>query len=1498
MEPSKVIGIQFSMMSPDEIRKNSVVEITSRNTYINNKPDIGGLFDPRMGVLEPGYICPTDGYNYIDCPGYFGHIELARPVFFIQHIKEIIKICKCVCLKCSKLLISKKHHTHILDYKDSDRWQYVYNHINKQNIRNCGDYNEEGCGCKVPDIKMPVTSFATIIAEWKDKGSDEDNVVITLTPEIIIKIFKRISDDDIHFMGFSPVWSRPEWFVCQALPVAPPAMRPSVKHDAQQRSEDDLTHIYSNIIKANNELRLKLQADDTNSNVIDGLTTNLQYFVAMIANNKVKGSAPMQQRSGRPLQCIADRLNSKFGRIRGNLMGKRVDFSARSVITGDPNLSIKQLGVPKKVAMNITKPVVVNARNIDFLSKLVQNGPDEYPGAKILQRKNGDNISLRYMDRESIRLEHGDVVHRHMMDGDGVLFNRQPSLHRMSMMCHIVKVMKKGDTFRMNVACTKPYNADFDGDEMNMHMPQNILAETELKQIAATPYQIVSPASNAPIIGIFQDSMLGSYRFTRPNITFTPKEAMNLLMMIKNVDSKALFENKSKITSFDILSQIMQPITLKNKTKLFDSEEDPETSNNIMEIKNGKYIRGQLEKSMLGSSTKGIIHRIFNDYGHMQAAQFIDDLQNVITEYMTSSSYSVGISDLIANKQTQDSILQVIIGQKQQVYSLIDKLHLGIFENGTANTNLVEFETQVNNILNKATEQAGKIGRKSLDKDNRFLMIVESGAKGSLINISQMISCLGQTNVEGKRIPYGYTDRSLPHFNKYDDTPLARGFIENSYISGLTAQELFFHAMGGRIGLIDTAVKTSQTGYIQRRLIKGLEDLKVEYDMTVRDNKHKIVQFNYGDDNFDSTKVENQIVPIVEMTISDIYMLFDIIGIHDERKGMSQVYTKGTITRMKKQRENTKRKCKQYIDEFIEIRDLIVTNIFKNTNDMGVKCPVSFSNIINNIQQQLNLNGNSIIDITPLEVFDIIEDYYQKITSFTPYLQENQLFKFLYFYNLNPKTLLIHKRFHRSGILLLLETISMRFKESIVHPGEMVGVIAGQSIGEPTTQLTLNTFHLAGVASKSNVTRGVPRIEEILRLTKNPKSASLTVYLNEQDQTEQKRATDYGNMLNHTKLNDVVKSVQICFDADNKTSIINDDNKLLDQFNEFEKLVNECNESDDSDDSFNNSKWIVRIEMDAEKMLDRNITMDDIHFAVSNSYGDDVNCIYSDYNMDNLVFRIRVNSKILDTSKKSDTNILDQSDHIYLLRDFQDKLLNNVVLRGITNISNVNIRKIQNYMIKNENGYETKDIWVLDSAGTNLIDVLGLDFIDRTRSVSNDIREVFNVLGLEAARQMIHDEFTDVMEFSGVYINYHHLGLLCDRMTLTKNMISIFRSGILGDDIGPISKSTFEVHTEVLLNASRHAEFDHMRGVSANVMLGQTGPYGTGMCNILLDMNEFSNRDTDEIVNVNKKNEIETAFGMKKTGTCENTSIKNTISSMNVNTNDCGDVDDGYNMDF
>jgi|UniRef100_A0A6C0CTX6 DNA-directed RNA polymerase II subunit RPB1 len=442
---SKIIGIQFSILSPEEIRKGSVAEITSRDTYVNNKPIIGGLFDPRMGVLEPGLICPTDGLDYMQTPGYFGHIELARPVFYIQYLNTILKVLRCVCFKCSKLLISKEKYKQALKLTGDSRWKYVFSLASK--IKRCGEDTENGCGC-LQATRIRKEGLATIFAEWKTK---EEEVVIKLTPEMVMKIFKRISDEDVSFMGFSPVWSRPDWMICQVMAVPPPAVRPSVKHDAQQRSEDDLSHILVNIIKTNKTLQEKLQ-NNAPENIIDDWTTVLQYYVATQVDNKIPGIASVAQRSGRPLKSIKDRLNGKGGRMRGNLMAKRVDFSARSVITADPNISIRELGVPMKIAKNITKPVVVNNVNRAFLMKLVQNGPDIHPGAKILEKKNGDSITLRYVDRKSIVLENGDIVHRHMMDGDPVLFNRQPTLHRMSMMCHIARIMKRGDTFRMNVA--------------------------------------------------------------------------------------------------------------------------------------------------------------------------------------------------------------------------------------------------------------------------------------------------------------------------------------------------------------------------------------------------------------------------------------------------------------------------------------------------------------------------------------------------------------------------------------------------------------------------------------------------------------------------------------------------------------------------------------------------------------------------------------------------------------------------------------------------------------------------------------------------------------------------------------------------------------------------------------------------------------------------------------------------------------------------------------
>jgi DNA-directed RNA polymerase II subunit RPB1 len=1505
---SKIVGIQFSILSPEEIRKGAVTEITSRDTYIGNKPVLGGLFCPYMGVSEPGMLCPTDGLDYMNTPGYFGKIELAMPVFYYQHLNTIHKILRCVCLKCSRLLLNKEEHKQALKMSPDERWSYVFGVASKvKRLKRCGDDNDEGCGCLMPN-KIRKENLATLVAEWESDGikgmSEEDakKMNMQLTPDIVLKIFRRISDDDVSFMGFSPTFSRPDWMICQVLAVPPPAVRPSIKMDGQQRSEDDLTHIIVNIVKANKTLQEKIR-DGSQASVWHMV---LQYYCATLVDNNIPGAAPAAQRSGRKLKSIKERLNGKGGRVRGNLMGKRVDFSARSVITPDPNLSIRELGVPLKIAKNITKPVVVNDMNRRFLTKLVRNGPEEYPGAKILERKGGESISLRYADRENIVLYNGDIVHRHMMDGDGVLFNRQPTLHRMSMMCHIARIMRQGDTFRMNVGDTKPYNADFDGDEMNMHMPQDEEAEAELKNLAAVPYQIISPAKNQSIIGIFQDSLLGSYRLTRPGVSFAPRDAMNLLMAHSGVNEGLFASHAERITSFQILSQIMPAFTMKYKTKGFGENDDFATSPGVLEIVDGKYLRGQLDKDVLGGGSNGLITRTCNDFGNMAASDFIDNLQNIVTEYMKTSAYSVGISDLIANRVTNEQIAQSITAKKKEVKNLIDQTYLGIFENATGNTNEDEFEFQVTNILNKATNDSGKIGLKSLDKDNRFVTMVKAGSKGSDLNISQMIACLGQQLIDGKRIPYGFENRTLPHFTKYDDSPGARGFVENSFISGLTPEELFFHAMGGRVGLIDTAVKTSSTGYIQRRLIKGMEDLKIEYDMTVRNNKGRVIQFSYGEDGIDPVKVESQIVPLVNMGLDEIYAHYHMPSSDPKDVVFTAAFTKGVISRMKKQKAENDAKCKQWIDFMIEEREKIIKHVFRSKNNDRVFLPVAFAHTINNVKGLQQISNNSIVDITPLEAFAMIEAAYKRLESMH-YCAPTELFKVMYFYYLSPKDLLMVKRFNKKALTVLLEMIVLKYKNSLIAPGEMVGMISAQSIGEPTTQLTLNTFHTAGsgVAMKANVTRGVPRIEELLSITENPKNSSLTICLKKDEETDCERAKELIAQIELTQLSELVESVSICFDPDDLNTLIQEDRSTMLQYYEYQRMLNECAGIDvaeaDLNDSSGRSKWIIRMVMSREAMLDKRITMDDVHFAIKNSHGDDVSCIYADYNADKLVFRLRMNNINGKKPLKPKENPLDQSDKIYLLKAFQDQLLNNIVLRGLKNISKVTLRKLMDTLHKEDGAYVKKETWVLDTKGTNLMDVLALDYIDVSRTISDDIQEIRSVLGIEAAREALLSEMTGVFENDGTYINYHHLSLLCDRMTASAGMVSIFRHGINNDNIGPIAKASFEETPEMFLKAARHAELDQMRGISANVMCGQEGYYGTSSFQVMLDLPQMIAKMEDVAFQAqNEQAEIAEAMGSAAADTSACAFEKLTIESNvgSIQKVDLGHGADNYNVGF
>jgi DNA-directed RNA polymerase II subunit RPB1 len=455
----KIIGLQFSVMSAEDIINRSVCELTSTDTFANEKPIIDGLFDPRMGVVDANQICKTCENKPNFCTGHFGHIVLGKPVFYIQYFNTVFKLLKCICFRCSKVLIdsSNKDMARILSKKLSrqKKFEAIYNLCP---IKRCGLENKDGCGAKQPDKYVKDTLNGTFILEWKELESTEETIrKQKYYAEDILKIFQRITDTDIEMLGFAKNLNRPENMICTVFPVPPPTVRPSVRNDTGQRCEDDLTHKLCDIVKVNNTLKSKLKSKTIDPAQIEQWTKLLQYHITTFVDNKQPSLPSANQRTGRPLRSLTERLKSKEGRIRGNLMGKRVDYSARSVITPDANISIDELGVPIKIAMNLTFPEIVTSFNKEKLTKMVLNGPTNYPGAKFLRKANENNriILLKNIDITTLTVEIGDIVDRHLLNGDWVIFNRQPSLHRMSMQAHKVIVMPF-DTFRLNAAVT-PY---------------------------------------------------------------------------------------------------------------------------------------------------------------------------------------------------------------------------------------------------------------------------------------------------------------------------------------------------------------------------------------------------------------------------------------------------------------------------------------------------------------------------------------------------------------------------------------------------------------------------------------------------------------------------------------------------------------------------------------------------------------------------------------------------------------------------------------------------------------------------------------------------------------------------------------------------------------------------------------------------------------------------------------------------------------------------------
>ena len=1422
-----VVGIQFGIFGPDEIEKRSVVEITNTGTYDGSEPRIGGLFDPRMGVLDNGKTCRSCGQTNHSCPGHFGHFRLARPVYFIQFFPYIMNVLNCVCVRCSKLLIDKELHKGLTKRRGEARWRAVLNKCS--GISRCGQETEDGCGAVQPNRYLR-DGIARITAEWVDTlkggegGEGKSKVTQVLEVEYVLRLFRRITDEDVDFMGLNRYWCRPDWMICSVLPIPPPQVRPSVIQDNNQRSEDDLTHKLFEIISTNQRLQDKIN-NNASKNLIEDEHTVLQYHIATLVDNQIPGVAPSAQRSGRPLKSVQQRLGSKEGRIRYNIQGKRVEFSARSVITPDPNISVAEIGVPLKIALNLTVPEKVTPYNKGQMYKLIQNGPDVHPGAKTIVSASGSVKSLKHVNRREIVLHIGDVVNRHLNDGDIILFNRQPTLHRMSMMGHRVKVLPY-NTFRLNVSVTAPYNADFDGDEMNAHIPQSYEASTELSEIAAVPHQIVTPRHAKPLIGVVQDALVGSYRITQPHVDFNRREFMNMMMWNKRFEGyvpqagrKA--EGKAgRWTGQQVLSQLMPPINLEMANGLY---KDNKSKDNMVKIREGVIQQGIFDKDIFSKPSKGVVHVTFRDYGPTDTVNLIDSVQNTIEQFLVYNGFSVGISDLIADEDTRKQMEEVVKKRKAAIEDILLQIHLDLFDNNTGKTNQQEFEDKVYTELNKATEESGKIGLGSLADENRLVAMVRAGSKGSTINISQMMACVGQQAPEGRRIPYGFTDRTLPHFKKYDDGAEARGFVESSFIQGLTPQEFYFHAMSGREGLIDTAVKTADTGYIQRQLVKAMEDLTAQYDGSVRDSRMNIVQFKYGEDGINATKIESASLGIGKLSDIEIRRDYGMEG-----ADVTGVFAEGV------QRGDDAEALKMFAEKVLEDRTMLIEGVQRSKQEVGLFASVNIDRVIVNVATSFQLSDTAATDLTPLYVIQGIERLAARTQSY------HRLWGALLRFYLAPHKMIIKQRLTRKAFDTLCEMIVVKNWQGWVQPGEQVGIIAAQSIGEPSTQMTLNTFHLAGVAAKSNVTRGVPRLKELLKVTQNPKAISLTVTLKPEIRDSKEKARKVAQDLELTLLKDITVKAAIYYDPDDSDSVLQEDRALVAFYKAFESenspstTVQERfgEEGNDAPEDSETSVWgrlMLRLELDRQRMFRKNISMDDIAFVLRQKFGGAINMIYSDYNTQRLIMRIRIPR----------AGMGDEVDEMIALKKLQNRLLTGIVIRGLPGIKAANFRQDKDSVefSMEESIYKPVTQYVLDTDGTNFLAVMNHPYVDGTKLMSSHVHDIYPNLGIEATRSTLIQEITTLFEEAGV--NCRHLGLLCDVMTRQGRLMSVDRYGINKMDIGPIAKASFEETEKILLRAALFGEVDPVTGVSANIMMGQPIHGGTGFFNILFDEGAF-----------------------------------------------------------
>ncbi|KAK1587161.1 hypothetical protein Q3G72_010241 [Acer saccharum] len=1375
--PRRIESIQFSMMSGEEIMKAAEVQVYLGRYYNNNGvPYEGGLLDRRMGPANKrASNCTTCHGDFGDCPGHYGYVHLALPVYNVGYMATILNILKCICklclpLKgvkssCSRILLDEKlrkeflkkmRNPNVEDLRKSELLKSIVKKCNTMANKACSR-----CGYINGMVKKAVTvlgiihdrskvndesleEFKSATFHTKEPKAPINAATYMIDPIKVLYLFKRMTDEDCEILYLS---DRPMKLIITNLAVPPIAIRPSVvMDDGLMSNENDITVRMKSIIQANNNLRHQLLDGNAAFKCLDGWEV-LQFEVAQYINSDVRG-IPFSMQASKSLSGFVQRLTGKQGRFRSNLSGKRVEYTGRTVISPDPNLKITEVGIPIQMAQILTYPECVSHHNIKKLRQCVRNGPDKYPGARMVRYPDGisrvlfGNIKFRIADQ----LKVGCIVDRYLEDGDLVLFNRQPSLHRMSMMCHRARIMP-WKTLRFNESVCNPYNADFDGDEMNLHVPQTEEARTEALMLMGVQNNLCTPKNGEILIASTQDFLTSSFLITRKD-TFYDRAAFSLMccymgdgMDLIDLPSPAILKPIELWTGKQIFSVLVRPhtsmrvylnLTVKEKTycnKLIRTDGDEEIrietmcpNDGFVYIRNSELISGQLGKATLGNGNKdGLYSVLLRDYNSLGASVCMNRLAKLSARWIGNHGFSIGIDDVQPKTELSDKKGKLISENYEVCNVKINEFNEGKLKLKPGCDSAQTLEAVITDILNRIREDAGKECMKGLPWRNSPLIMSQCGSKGSPINISQMVACVGQQSVGGRRAPNGFIDRSLPHFPRQSKSPAAKGFVANSFYSGLTATEFFFHTMGGREGLVDTAVKTADTGYMSRRLMKALEDLFIHYDNTVRNASRGIVQFLYGDDGMDPVEMEGN---------------------------------SGDPLNFGRLLLNIEATCPARGNKYLspqEISEMVEKQVAGYGMNPDKTCSEAFINSLRKFfeshRDKLERKIKLVEDFSGDRKSEILEEVAHKISGIT----ERQLEVFM-------------------------ETCISRYRLKKIEAGTAVGAIGAQSIGEPGTQMTLKTFHFAGVASM-NITQGVPRINEIINGSKRTSTPIISAELDCDDNENSARVVK--GRIEKTVLGQVAKSLKIVMTS---------------------------------------RKAAIVIVLDMETIQDANL------------------CINADTVKESILQTPRLKLKqqnitVLDVRKLEIVLPVDKSKIHFVLHNLK-KVLPMVIVKGIKTVERAVIAEKDKEKKKVNENEEVKKKFRLLVEGTDLQAVMGTDGIDGRKTKSNNITEVHKTLGIEAARTCIIDEIGETMKHHGMSIDIRHMMLLGDVMTFMGEVLGIQRFGIQKMGRGVLMLASFERAADHLFNASVNGRDDKIEGVSECIIMGTQMKFGTGIIEV------------------------------------------------------------------